>query len=131
MAIVRRVVEWVGNLFSGGLGLFLTGVGLVGKLSGTGNFQAGMLPWWTGEALINVLLCMGLLGLAAVALAASGKFRQLLPLWTFAVLVALVWGYLVSNFKYDGYDDFRTSIHLILAQFGAFGASVSQAMRKA
>ncbi len=131
MAIVRRVVEWAGNLFSGGLCLFLIGLGLVGKLSGTGNFQIEMLPWWTGKELLNILLYGGIFGLIATSLAASGKFRLLLPVWTFAVLVTMVWGYLISNYKYEGYDQFRESINLIMAQFTTFGASVSQALRKA
>lgn len=131
MGIVRKIVEWAGNLFSGGLCLMLIGLGLVGKISGTGNFQIEMLPWWSGQQLIGILLYGGIFGLLATTLAASGKFRLLLPVWTFAVLVTMVWGYLVSNFKYEGYDQFRESINLILAQVTAFGASVSQALRKA
>ncbi len=129
MAKLRRILEIAANLFSGGLCLAMVGIALVGKLAG-GSFQIEMLPWWSGDQLKNILLFGGIFGLAVTVLAASGKFKWGLPVWTLAVLGAMAGGYLFSNYKYEGYDEFRQSINLIAAQFAAFGASVSQALNK-
>ncbi|MBM3740424.1 MAG: hypothetical protein FJW39_32115 [Acidobacteria bacterium] len=130
MRIVRLVLDWFGNLFSAGLNVFLFGLGAVGKLTGTANFSLEMVPWWTGAALINVLFWGGLFGIVATALAASGKFRWPLVLWTFALFATMAWGFYGGNYKFDGVQPFKDSMNLVLAQFTAFMGSLSQALRK-
>ncbi len=130
MRLVRLVVEWFGNLFSGGLCVFLFGLGLVGKLTEAASFQLEMVPWWSGAALINVLFWGGLIGLAATALAALGKLRWPLVACALALLVAMVWGFLLSNYRFDGAAPFKDSLSLIAAQFIALVGSLSQALKK-
>jgi hypothetical protein len=130
MRVARLVLEWFGILFSGGLSVGLFGLGLVGKLAGAANFRLEMVPWWSGGELINMLLWGGLFGIAATALAVSGKFRWPLVAWALALLVCMVWGFLASNYKYDGMEPFKDSLKLILAQLASFIGSLSQALKK-
>lgn len=123
--MLGKLLRLFGYLFSGGLCLGLIGISLVVLLSGSNNFTLEMIPWWTGRELAKWLLGAGLLGLAASAVSASGRFPILQFLWTAVVLGTVVYGFYVTGYKYEDWDHFRTSLNITGAAAVAFLAAVT------
>jgi hypothetical protein len=86
-------------LYEGLLALFLAAVGCLALASGS-PLHLEMLPW-TGSTLNYVLLFGGLLGLVLVLLAVLGKLRPLFFVWTLAVLVLMLKGYVLGGIRLD------------------------------
>lgn len=109
IAWVLRIFAYVYHLI---FSLLLLALGGVAVLSGADNLKLEMTPW-QGRQLKYWLLGMGLLGLASVILAMTGKVRFLLPLWSLAVLVLLVRGLFLSPaFTFSGPDQFNDGLYL-------------------
>ncbi len=105
--------------------MFLIGMSLVVLLSESGTFALDLVPWWTGRELAKWLLGAGLFGLAASALAATGRLLVLQLLWTAAVFGTLAYGFYWSNYKWDDWDGFRSSLNMTGAAFTAFIGAVT------
>jgi hypothetical protein len=98
-------------LFEGLLALFLVAVAGLALGSGT-SLHLEMLPW-TGPTLDYVLLFGGLCGAAVVILAMVGKLRPLFFVWTLAVLVLMIKGYVFGGYRFDPASA-RTAVYLVL-----------------
>ena len=85
--MILRVYSYLYHLV---LCLFLLGLSIV-AMSSTTILKMPMLPW-SGSELLSWLLCGSILGLVSIALAVTGIFRFLFPLWALAVLVLMVAG---------------------------------------
>jgi hypothetical protein len=99
VAVVRFIMSAFSYLFEGLLALFLAAVGCLALVSGS-PLHLEMMPW-SGSTLDYVLLFGGLLGLLLVLLAIIGRLRPLFFLWTLAVLVLMVKGYIFGSYHFD------------------------------
>ncbi len=106
-----RAISWLlrvfGYLFHTILSLALIALGMVAVFSKVSDMKLEMLPW-QGARLNHLLIVLGIVGLASVILAITGRFRFLLALWSIYVLGTLIKGvFLSSNVTFAGHDDFH------------------------
>jgi hypothetical protein len=111
-------------LFHTIISLALLALGAVGVVSDAQHMKVQMLPW-QGTELAHWLVGLGLAGLLSVLLAATGRLRFLLPLWSIYVLGMLLKGvFLTPSVSFEGRDDFHNWLLLIcgavLALIGSF-----------
>lgn len=98
--------------------LFLIGVGVVSE-SVHAVPKLGFLPF-TNEHMLAGIFSLAIAGLIATALAATGIFRYLFPVWTAAVLVLMFRGFFFSAYTFANASAFRGALLLTLGALGAF-----------
>jgi hypothetical protein len=98
--VVTALLRYFSYVFHGLLAVFLLGVSSVALGSDPGSLRLDMLPW-TGPTLAYVVFCASLCGLAAVILALRRKLAALLFIWSLAVSVMLIKGYVFSAYGFD------------------------------
>jgi hypothetical protein len=117
LSVFKAIMRIFSYLFHAVLALFLLVVSVVALVSGPDTLHLGMLPW-SGTRLTYILFSGSLLGLLSVLLALFGKLRPLFFLWSLAVAVLLVKGYIFSHYRlWSGELD--TAIYLIAASLAA------------
>jgi len=99
LALVRTLLRVISYLFHAALTLFLLAISGLTLSSGPGTLNLKMLPW-TGDTLIFVLFFGSLFGLLSLILALSGRMPFLFFLWSLAVAVVLVKGYVFSGYGF-------------------------------
>lgn len=105
--------------------MFMTGVSLVLLVSGSQNFKFDMLPFWKGETALYGLLALGILGIAAAALALLGKLKPLIVVYTLAAFALMVYGFFISPvYRFAGQAEAMNAVWLALAALCAFLASL-------
>jgi hypothetical protein len=119
-AMILRVYSYFYHLI---LCLFLLGLSIVAMSSST-VLKMPMLPW-SGSELMSWLTWGSLLGLISIALAVTGIFRFLFPLWALAVLVLMVQGYFLKSYTFDGKSEFYMTLWLVGGALLAFLASLT------
>ena len=119
-AMILRVYSYLYHLI---LCLFLLGLSIVAMSSST-VLKMPMLPW-SGSELMSWLTWGSLFGLISIALAVTGIFRFLFPLWTLAVLVLMFRGYFVKSYTFDGKSEFYITLWLVGGALLAFLASLT------
>jgi hypothetical protein len=124
---MKALMRYYSYLFHLLLALFLLAVSGVALASGSPNLHLGMLPW-TGQTLTYVLFFGALAGLAVVFLAMKGTLRILFLLWSLAVAIVLVKGYIFSGYKFEG-AEFKTALYLIAASLIAIPGAWFQLRR--
>lgn len=124
MAALKTLVRIFSYLFHLILTLFLLAVALLALASPTVVLRLDMLPW-TGPALARWLLPGSLFGLLSMALALAGKLRWLFLVWTLAVLVLLVKGYVFSSYRFTP-DGARLGMCLLGGSLVAFAGACLQ-----
>lgn len=105
------------------MALFLLGLSIIALMS-SNTLKIPILPW-TGEAATQWLLWGSIFGLLSIVLAVTGIFRYLFPLWTLAVVVILIRGYLVQPLPFTDKDEFQMALLLIAGALIAFLASLT------
>lgn len=129
MNLFDRLLKVYSVGFTSLLCLFLLGISLVAKLSGS-TLELPMLPW-SGASLTNWTLGLSLFGLVSGALAIREKLRWLLAIFTVYVFCQMAWGFFAGPHRFDGYDDFRGTVSMTMSAFAAAGAAVRNAWRRA
>jgi hypothetical protein len=119
-AMILRVYSYFYHLV---LSIFLLGLSIVAMSSST-VLKMPMLPW-TGSELLSWLSWGSVFGLISIALAVTGIFRFLFPLWALAVLVLMVQGYLLKSYTFAGRTDFYVTLWLIGGALLAFLGSLT------
>ena len=107
------------------LGLFLLGIGVVGKMSPATAFYTPALP---GEAGSQPLwaIGLGLIALLTVALSALKDFRPPFVLWALAAAVLMFRGFFWGDYTYSDWDDFKWILYFFGGSIVAFiGAALS------
>ena len=99
MEAVKTLLRLFSYLFHGLLALFLIAVSAFALTSGAPSLQLGMLPW-TGSTLAWVVFGASLFGLISVLLAIASKWRILFFLWSLAVAVFLIRGYIFTGYRF-------------------------------
>jgi hypothetical protein len=120
MAIILRLYSYLYHFV---LALFLLGISAI-ALTSHSSLNLGMFPW-TGETLTTYLFYGSLLGLVSLALAITGVFRYLFPVWALVVLVLMVRGFLLAGYQFSGKDEFNRVLFLIAGAFLAFLGSLT------
>lgn len=98
--MVQALLRYFGVLYHGLLAVFLLAVSGLALASGGKLLRLDMLPW-TGSTLSYVVFFGSLVGLAAAVLAAMGKLKPLFLVWSVAVLVLMVKGYIFSSYYFE------------------------------
>jgi hypothetical protein len=131
--VVKALLRYFSFLYHGVLAIFLLAVSGLALGAGGRSLRLDMLPW-TGATLTYVTLFGSLLGLAAVALAILRKVRPLFFVWSLAVIILLVKGYVFSGYYFEPGGVTRAAL-LILGSFAAaagawFQISASDSLAK-
>jgi hypothetical protein len=95
--------------------------------------RLGWLPWVAeapGETVGACMAVLGVTGLLSVFLAASGRARFLLVLFTLAALVTATRGLFFSTWKFAGLEQAQNAFHFVLALFMAFLGSIPTPRRR-
>ncbi len=112
MDVTKALLSFLSYLFHGLLCLILLAMSSLAIAGGAQTLQLGMLPW-TGSTLLYTLLFGSLAGLATVILAIKGKWRPLFFVWSLAVALLLLKGYIFSGYRFAP-GEFRTAMYLIV-----------------
>lgn len=120
MARIFRIYSYLYHLV---FTLFLLGLSVT-ALTSHNTLKMPFLPW-SGEPLTQWLLWGSLTGLLSIALAATGIFRFLFPLWALAMLVVLVRGFILQPYGFEDRQTFNQIMWLIGGAVLAFLASLT------
>lgn len=121
IGLLLRIFSYVFHLV---LCVFAGAVGVVGYLTPHATFATPLLPW-AGRELACWLLGGAAVGLFALFLAVTGRFRPLFTLWALAVAVLLFRGLFQSGYSFDGVDHFKQALWLFVGSVLAFLASLT------
>ena len=127
MAAVKALLRIFSYFFHALLTLFLLAVSGLTLVSSPGSLHLGMLPW-TGPTLVYVVFLGALTGLACLVLALFNRLRALFFVWSLAVLVLMVKGYIFSGYHLAP-GEARTALYLIAAAFVSLAGAWFQMWR--
>jgi hypothetical protein len=127
-----RTLGWLLRVFSYLLHtilcLFLFGVGWMAH-SVHSVPKLGFLPF-TDEHMLNGIFALSVAGLVSTALAVTGIFRYLFPIWTAVVLWLMIRGFFLSAYSFASQDAFRNAVLLTIGALVAFLGGLSVLTRK-
>lgn len=112
MSLLRLLLRTFSFLFHALLALFLLIASSLALSSGPQKLNLKMLPW-TGDTLTFVVFFASLFGLFTLILALGGKARGLFFVWSLAVAVMMLKGYVFSGY-YFAHEELRTAAGLLL-----------------
>jgi hypothetical protein len=125
MSILRGLLRLLAFVFNIAAGLFLSGVGLIGSLTGE-DVHFPLIPSVTGETLKWTLIGLGLfaLGSTVLALIRSKAARFLMVLWNLLVVGLMICAVTRSSYRFAGMEHFRLGAIVfavgLLALWGAW-----------
>src|SRR6185369_14268724 len=102
MATLLRLYSYLYHLV---LALVLFAISGVAITSDVHTLNLPMFPW-KGDELIHYIFYGSIFGLVAIALAMTGVFRYLFPIWSLIVLGMMVRGFLILPYVFTGKDEF-------------------------
>ena len=127
MEVVKALSIFLSYVFHGLLCLILFAVSSVAFVSGA-QLHLDMLPW-TGSTLLYALLFGSLAGLVTLVLAIKGTWRPLFFLWSLAVVVLLLKGYLFSGYRFSP-SEFGPVMLVIVGSWIALLGSCARMVRQ-
>jgi hypothetical protein len=119
---VKTVLRLFSYLYHGVLALFLLLVSALALASNPASLRLDMLPW-SGAALACVLLVASLCGVAAVAMALRSARRLPFFLWSLLVAAMLLWGYVLSSYRFAPGVGVGAAVQLVLGSWLALGGA--------
>ncbi len=128
MGVLKTLLRLFAFVFHGLLAVFLIAVSGFALAAGTPSLQLTMLPW-TGMTLAQVVLGGAVLGLISVLLAMAGRLRWLFVLWSLAVVVLLIRGYVFSGYHFEK-GGVSTAGLVVVGSLLALLGACSQAFRR-
>ncbi len=129
MEVFKALLSFLSYLFHGLLCLILIAMSGLAMAAGAQTLQLGMLPW-TGPTLLYTLFFGAIFGLMTVIFAIKGILRPLFFVWSLAVTLLLVKGYILSGYHFMP-GEFRTAIYLIAGSVVALLGAWAQMFRPA
>jgi hypothetical protein len=126
--VIRALSIFLSYVFHGLLCLILFAVTSVAIAGGGQTLHLGMLPW-TGSTLLYALLFGSLAGLVTVVLAINGRWRPLFFVWSLAVAVLLLKGYIFSGYRFSP-GEFGPVLLLIVGSWIALLGSFARMVRQ-
>jgi len=115
LELIKALLCFLSYVFHGLLCLVLFAISSLAIAAGAKTLQLGMLPW-TGSTLLYTLHFGSLAGLATLILAIKGKWRPLFFVWSLAVALLLLKGYIFSGYRL-GSGEFSMAMLLILGSW--------------
>jgi uncharacterized membrane protein len=112
LEVLKALLSFLSYVFHGLLCLILVAMSGLALAAGAKSLQLGMLPW-TGSTLLYTMFFGALLGLLTVILAIKGLLRPVFFVWSLAVTILLVKGYIFSGYRFTP-GEFRTAMYLIV-----------------
>lgn len=129
--MLHTLMRYYSYLFHLALSVLALGVSVVAYLSDKHNMSLSLMPWFSGIALSRVLLGLGLVGIVAVVLACTKKFRQLLPVTSIVAFGLLAWGFFLNKaYVFQGKSDFQWALALTAGALGAALCSLMEFKRE-
>ena len=98
--------------------LFFLGLGVV-SAAARSSLHLDALGFTPDTAVLGVLI-LGIVGLASVVLAVTGKFRYLFPGWALIVVWLMVKGFFLSSATFAAPASFGWAVLLTVGAVGAF-----------
>ena len=120
MAALKALIRYFSYLFHGLLALSLLAITGLAWMTGE-NLHLGMLPW-TAATLTYVVFFASLYGLISVVLAIRGSWRVLFFLWSLAVVVLLVKGYVFSGYHFSPQEPLKAACLTLASVIALIGA---------
>jgi hypothetical protein len=127
LEVVKALSIFLSYVFHGLLCLILFAVSSVAFASGA-QLHLDMLPW-TGSTLLYALLFGSLAGLVSLVLAIRGTWRPLFFLWSLAVVVLLLKGYIFSGYRFSP-SEFGPVMLVIVGSWIALLGSCARMVRQ-
>ena len=114
---VLRVYSWIFVAL-----LCLAGIGVSIVSLTVGASDPVKIPWlpWSENVLPTWLIALGILGLLFVLLAIMGRLRVLLFLFTAIIFGLIAKGLFFSTHTFEGPDEGKTALYMVIAAFVAF-----------
>jgi hypothetical protein len=128
LEVLKALLSFLSYVFHSLLCLILLAMSGLAMAAGARTLQLGMLPW-TGSTLLYTVFFGALLGLLTVMLALKGTLRPLFFLWSLAVTLLLVKGYILSAYRFSP-GEFRMVMYLIVGSVIALMGAWVQMVRK-
>lgn len=123
MAFLRALMRVYAYIYFLLISFIFLALAVIAYQSGSHNLRLEMLPW-TGETLSRWLLGLGLAGVFAILLAATGWFRFLFPFFALYVTFLMFRGLFASSYSFDSRDAFVGGVWLWLGAAVAFLCSL-------
>ena len=120
MRLFARIYAY---LYEIAISLFLIALALVAISTDVRQLRLPMLPW-EGSMLARALLILGILGVASVLLAVTGRFRPALPVWALVVLVLMFRGWFASSYTFSSASAFYGALWVTIGALLALICSV-------
>jgi hypothetical protein len=98
--VFATIARYYSYLYHGLLALFLIAVSGMALAVSPASLRLDMLPW-SGVTLTYVVFFGGLFGLLAVVLAFFRKLPVLLFVWSLAVPIMMIKGYVFSGYEFE------------------------------
>ena len=130
LEVIKALLSFLSYVYHGLLCLVVLALSGLAMAAGAKSLELGMLPW-TGTTLLYTLLFGALFGLLTMILAIKGTMRPLFFLWSLAVMLLMIKGYIFSGYHFSP-GEFRTAIYLIAGSIvGVLGAWARMSRRSA
>jgi hypothetical protein len=120
-------MRFLSYLFHGLFALFLLAMSSL-ALAGGQMLHLDMLPW-SGSTLTYAIFFGALFGLLCLVLALKGTLRPLFFLWSLAVAVLLIKGYIFSGYRFAA-GEFERAFYLISGSLIALPGAWFQMSRR-
>jgi len=120
VAALKALLRYFSYLFHGLLTLSLLAISGLTLVTGE-NLHLGVLPW-TGATLSRVVFLASLYGFISLALAIKGWWPALYFLWSLAVLVLLVKGYVFSGYHFGPGEPLKAACLTLASAIAVAGA---------
>jgi len=91
--------------------------------------RLGFVPF-SNDHMLTAILTLSIAGLVSTALAVTGIFRYLFPIWTAVVLWMMVSGYFLSAYTFANAGAFRNAVLLTVGALIAFLGGLSVLRKK-
>jgi hypothetical protein len=120
VAALKALIRYFSYVFHGLLALSLLAISGLAWMTGE-NLHLGMLPW-TGATLTYIVFFASLFGLISVALSIRRSWRVLFFLWSLAVLVLLVKGYVFTGYHLSPGEPLKAAGLTLASAIAVIGA---------
>ena len=122
MSFFNGFAKFYAYLFHFALSTVLIGIAILAK-TGHETLRLDMLPFEQAR-LVSRISLMALIGFLCLFLALVRIFEIVFPLWSFALLVLMIWGFFFTPYSFQGPVGLTGALWIVIATFFAFYGSL-------
>ena len=122
MSFINGFLKFFAYLFHLSLSTFLFGIAILATTSHQA-LRLDMLPF-SQERLISRVSMISLVGFICIFLALVRIFEIVFPIWSLALLVLFVWGFVFTPYSFNGPIHLGSALLMIVAAILAFFGSL-------